>query len=47
VIAVMANLVFKAVLVRVLGGPTLGRRVALQFAVLIAVGGALLAFWPG
>ena len=45
-IAVMANLVFKGIVVRVLGGPELGRKVALQFGMLIAFGAALLAFWP-
>ena len=47
VVAVMANLVFKAAVVRFLGGPALGRRVALQFAVLLGVGVALLSLWPG
>ena len=46
VIAVIANLVFKAAVVRTIGGPELGRRVALQLGALIAVGAALLVFWP-
>ena len=46
VIAVMANLVFKAGVVWTLAGRDLARRVALQLGILAAIGGALLAFWP-
>ena len=46
-IAVLANLAFKGVMVSVMGGPALGRRIAALFAVKVLVGLALLAWWPG
>ena len=45
-IALISNLVFKGVLVSVLGGHRLGRRVAVLFGVQIALGLALLLWWP-
>ena len=45
VIASMANLVFKAGVARLMGGPALGRRVALWFLVPLVGGGLLLRFW--
>jgi len=47
VIAILANLVFKSAIVWVLGGPALGRRVGALLAVKIALGLALLVWWPG
>ncbi len=47
VIAVIANLVFKGVMVTMLGGPVLARHVWVLFAIQIAAGLALLMLWPG
>ena len=47
IIAIIANLVFKGVMVWVLGGPALGRRVGALFAIKIVVALALLFLWPG
>jgi uncharacterized membrane protein (DUF4010 family) len=44
--AALANLAFKGVLVATLGSRELLRRVALAFGAAIAAGGALLWFWP-
>lgn len=46
VIAILANLAFKAIVVWVLGGPALGRRIAVVFAIQMAAGLALLGGWP-
>jgi uncharacterized membrane protein (DUF4010 family) len=46
VLGILSNLAFKAVLVAVLGGWTLARRVAALFAVQIGLGLGLLAAWP-
>ena len=43
----MANLVFKGGAVAVLGPRKLTARVGVAFAVSLAAGGAILAFWPG
>lgn len=45
-VAAIANLVFKAGAVAVLGDRRLFRRVALSFGIAAATGAALLAFWP-
>jgi len=45
-LATLANLVFKAGLAFVLGGPPLLRNLAVLFVPSIAAGAALLAFWP-
>jgi len=47
VIAIVANLVFKLGIVATLGGPALAGRVAMLFAIKVAVALALLAVWPG
>ena len=47
VIAIVANLAFKAVVASALGGRSLGLRVGALFAFQIAVGLALLGLWPG
>lgn len=47
VLAILSNLAFKAVLVGLLGGWALARRVGALFAVQIAIGLVLLAAWPG
>jgi uncharacterized membrane protein (DUF4010 family) len=46
VIAVLSNLAFKGGLAAVLGSPRLRRWVLLTFAVQLAAGGLVLAFWP-
>jgi uncharacterized membrane protein (DUF4010 family) len=46
-VASMSNLVFKGVIVAVLGSATLGRRIALVFGVAVVAGGAILLAWPG
>ena len=45
--AAMSNMVFKAAMVAVIGERRLTLRVAAAFAVALAVGGLLLARWPG
>ena len=45
IIAAMSNMLFKSILVLLLGGGRLFLRVGALFAVKIAVGAALLAFW--
>lgn len=45
--AAMSNMVFKAAMVAVIGERRLALRVAAAFAVALAVGGLLLARWPG
>jgi uncharacterized membrane protein (DUF4010 family) len=47
VIATISNLLFKAAVVAVLAGSPMARRIAVMFAIEIAVGLALLAMWPG
>jgi len=47
VVAAMSNLVLKGVTVGLLGGPVLLRKSAGFFAVALATGAAILAFWPG
>jgi uncharacterized membrane protein (DUF4010 family) len=44
--AVMANLIFKAALVAILGDRKLFIRVAILFGILIIVGGVLIAAFP-
>jgi uncharacterized membrane protein (DUF4010 family) len=46
IIATIANLVFKAGIVALLGGPALLARVGTLFAINAAVGGLLLVLWP-
>jgi uncharacterized membrane protein (DUF4010 family) len=43
----MSNMVFKAAMVAMIGERRLALRVAAAFAVALAVGGLLLARWPG
>jgi uncharacterized membrane protein (DUF4010 family) len=45
-VAALSNLVFKAVLVAILGSRELLRLVAGAFGVMILAGGALFWFWP-
>jgi uncharacterized membrane protein (DUF4010 family) len=45
-LAALGNLVFKGVLVAVLGNRELLRLIVLAFGTTIAAGGALLWFWP-
>jgi len=45
-VAALANLVFKAIAAYVVGGAVLGRRLLILFGVALAVGVALLVFWP-
>ena len=46
VIAVMSNTLFKLGAVRVLGGPALFRRVAVQFGIVALVAAGLIVLWP-
>jgi uncharacterized membrane protein (DUF4010 family) len=46
-VAALSNLVFKGGAVMVLGSPGLRRRIAVLFGLALALGGAVLALWPG